>query len=124
MKKSLILLCIILSISGCGSLKGEQGDPGTPGTNGVSGEAGEPGTTLIKTYTGSFPLVDTKVSIPEIRFHEDTTFIFTYFAKPSSPGDWFVMSAPNYSINWYFGYVSFYQVTIGDHYKIEIYQHN
>ena len=117
----------LLSV-GC---KGETGAAGPTGPAGPAGPTGPPGITLIKTYTGTIANVNSIFSIPEILGKEGKTFVLAYWAFSTSPTAWIPATdgwldntalAHIFTVSWATGQVYLIGFTIGDKYKIDIYQ--
>ncbi len=117
----------LLSV-GC---KGETGAAGPTGPAGPAGPTGPPGITLIKTYTGTIANVNSIFSIPEILGKEGKTFVLCYWAFASAPTAWIPATdgwldntaiAHIFAVSWATGQVQLIGFTIGDKYRIDVYQ--
>lgn len=118
----IVLLLVSLLFTGCGMFKGEKGATGADGT---------PGMALIKVYTGNFATANQIINTPEILNKQDAIFLNIYYAFADNPSAWMPLSdgwldmqANCYVVFWTTGKIMFYQVTPGNYYRIEIYQHN
>ncbi len=122
MKTYFILLSVIILVSGCEKLKGDEGPPG------------ESGTALLHTYKGVAPEEGFVVlEVPELRGRIEETFVMCYWAFSDYPDDWILMTDGwadgenvynTVSVNWDEGIVILYGVLEGNYYMVQVFENN
>lgn len=114
-------------------LQGPAGPEGTQGPPGPEGPQGTPGVSLINEYTGSIASDGSyTLDVPEITGKRTTTYVMAYWAFPTSPDIWIPMAdgwldlaySHIFSVSWTFGKVYFFEMTAGDLYLVQVFEHN
>ena len=127
----IITLCCLLFV-GCGK-QGPTGPAGPQGAQGPEGPQGPAGVSLIAEYTGTISSDGNyTLDVPEITGKRSTTFVMAYWAFPTSPNIWTPMTdgwldysdAHVFGVSWTYGTVLFFEMTAGDLYLVQVFEHD
>lgn len=139
MKTLLIPLLVFMLVFACGKEgpmgpAGPEGPEGSEGPQGLTGPEGPPGVSLIKEYTGTIPADGSyELDVPEIKGKRTSTFVMAYWAFPELPDVWIPMAdgwidvvegAHIFSVSWSYGKVYFTGMLAGDHYLVQVFEHD
>lgn len=122
--RKVLIGIVLVTLLGCAGKEGPMGPQGPQGPT---------GTTLIKEYTGQFPSTGSfTLNVPEIKGNRASTYVIAYWAFNNTPDIWTPLAdgwldsanSKIFCVSWNLGQVGFFQMTAGDYYLIQVYQHN